>query len=85
MSSTTLFLAFLVGFASGVDGALFLREALPENPYNDDNSVVAVNQAAAATGTRTAAGSEGWAYYNGSAGGNAVFYANSDTQGENDY
>ena len=65
-----------------------MQEAIPENPYNDDNGVAAATQVQAATGTRTVvAGGKGWAYYNGSAGGAAVFYANTDTGtiGENDF
>ena len=65
-----------------------MQESIPENPYDDDNNVAAATQAEAATGTRTViAGCLGWAYYDGSAGGGAVFYANTDTGtiGENDF
>jgi prepilin-type N-terminal cleavage/methylation domain-containing protein len=65
-----------------------MQESIPENPYDDDNNVAAATQAEAATGTRTViAGGKGWAYYDGSAGGGAVFYANTDTGtiGENDF
>jgi MSHA pilin protein MshA len=65
-----------------------MQEAIPENPYDDDNNVAAATQVESAVGTRTIiAGGKGWAYYNGSAGGGAVFYANTDTGaiGENDF
>jgi prepilin-type N-terminal cleavage/methylation domain-containing protein len=63
-----------------------MQEILPENPYNGDNGVVAATQAQAAIGTRAMiAGGAGWAYYNGSAGGNAVFYANTTDVGENTF
>ena len=65
-----------------------MQEAIPENPYDDDNNVQMASAAEAAVGTRTVvAGGKGWAYYNGSAGGGAVFYANTDTGsiGENDF
>lgn len=59
-----------------------MQEALPENPYKERADVIAATQAQA--GSRTViGGGAGWAYYNGSAGGSAVFYANSNDVGEN--
>jgi len=61
-----------------------MQEAIPENPYNDSNSVVAVATYAAAT-ARTVVGVDGWAYFPGTTD-KAVFFANSDTiPGENDF
>jgi prepilin-type N-terminal cleavage/methylation domain-containing protein len=61
-----------------------MQESLPENPYNDSSDV-----ATATTGESAArsivAGGAGWAYYDGSAGGNAVFYANTNTVNENSF
>ncbi len=63
-----------------------MQEIVPENPYNDDNGVASATQAQSAVGTRTVvAGGLGWAYYNGSAGGSAVFYANTSDTGENTF
>ncbi len=63
-----------------------MQEALPENPFNDSSTVVAVATYALAT-VRTVAGAEGWAYYDGSGLGKAVFFANTDSAGisENDF
>ena len=63
----------------------YLR-AIPVNPYLGPDTEALANQAQAVA--RTIIGPVGgWAYYDGGAGGNAVFYANSDTAGvgENDY
>ena len=62
-----------------------MQEAIPENPYDDDNNVATVATYALAT-ARTVAGTEGWAYFPGTTD-KAVFYANSDTGtiGENDF
>ncbi len=64
----------------------YLR-AIPVNPYLGPDTVALATQVQA-TLPRTIIGPVGgWAYYDGGAGGNAVFYANSDTAGvdENDY
>jgi prepilin-type N-terminal cleavage/methylation domain-containing protein len=61
-----------------------LQEDIPENPYNSSNSVAAATPVEA--GSRDIiAGGAGWAYYDGSLGGNAVFYANTDTVSENSF
>ncbi len=61
-----------------------MQEAIPENPYNSFADVALVTSAAA--DARTVAGATtGWNYYDGVNGGtgNALFYANSNTTGEN--
>ena len=58
-----------------------MQEAIPVNPYNGSNQVVAATQAQAAVRTIVAGGA-GWAYYvdNSATPPEAVFYANtSDT------
>jgi prepilin-type N-terminal cleavage/methylation domain-containing protein len=57
-----------------------MQEALPENPYASSNDVQTATSAQAAART-VIGGGAGWAYYDGSTGGNAVFYANTDTAG----
>ncbi len=63
----------------------YLR-AFPENPYYGVAGPMPVSQAQAAA-RDLVGGALGWAYYDGSAGGEPVFYANSDTAGvgENDF
>ena len=61
-----------------------MQEVLPENPYNDSKAVATVATYAAAT-ARTVVGTEGWAYYDGSGVGKAVFFANSSDAGENTF
>jgi MSHA pilin protein MshA len=60
-----------------------MQEAIPDNPYNESNDVASATSAQAA-GRTLIGGGAGWAYYDGSAGGNAVFYANTDTSGVNE-
>ena len=57
-----------------------MQEALPENPYASSKDVATATSAQGAART-VVAGGAGWAYYDGSAGGNAVFYANTDSAG----
>lgn len=61
-----------------------MQEALPENPYNDDNTVVAATAAQASART-VVAGGAGWAYYvdNALSPPAYTFYANTSTLGEN--
>jgi prepilin-type N-terminal cleavage/methylation domain-containing protein len=59
-----------------------MQESLPDNPYNDSRDVQAVTSLQAQSRTVIASGA-GWAYYDGSGGGDALFYANSNTIGEN--
>ena len=61
-----------------------MQEAIPENPYNSDNSVATATSAQAA-GRDVIAGGEGWAYYAGTATDSAVFYANTSGSSENDF
>lgn len=67
------------------DGSV-MSSVIPENPYAGTPNA---NVSAATTGEsslRTViAGGDGWAYYDGVAGGNSVFYANSSSAGENLY
>lgn len=59
-----------------------MQESIPENPYDDDAVVVAATEAEADARTVVAGG--GWAYYtNGTT--KAIFYANTNTTGENDW
>ncbi len=63
-----------------------MQEALPENPYNKDNSVVASIKASAQADPRvTIAGGDGWAYYPGSGSQSAIFYANTSDAGEHTF
>jgi MSHA pilin protein MshA len=62
------------------DGSV-MQDTIPENPYDGNNTVNAVTQVQSAARTVVAGG--GWAYYDGSSGGQAVFYANTNTTGEN--
>jgi prepilin-type N-terminal cleavage/methylation domain-containing protein len=63
-----------------------MQEAIPENPYLSDNSVVTAAKADAQASPRViAGGTEGWTYYDGSGGGSAVFYANSSGSGEHTF
>ena len=61
-----------------------MQETIPANPYNSDNSVVAATTGQSSARTMVAGGA-GWAYYDGAAGGNAVFYANTTDVGENTF
>jgi prepilin-type N-terminal cleavage/methylation domain-containing protein len=61
-----------------------MQEALPENPYVSSNAVVSADTAQSAART-VIGGGAGWAYYDGSLGGAAVFYANSSGSGENTF
>ena len=57
-----------------------MQEDLPDNPYDNDNTVNAATDAQA--DARTITGDGGWAYYtNGTT--KAIFYANTDGSGEN--
>lgn len=64
-----------------------MQEAIPENPYNStatSATVVAAASEAAADARTITGGNEGWVYYtNGTT--KAIFYANTDTTGENDW
>jgi len=59
-----------------------MQEALPANPYNDSRDVQPATSLQALSRTIIAGGA-GWAYYDGSGGGDALFYANTNTVGEN--
>ncbi|MHC4416324.1 MAG: hypothetical protein ACYS0G_13690 [Planctomycetota bacterium] len=59
-----------------------MQDVIPSNPYNDDNRVAAASKADADQ-RRIVGSGEGWAYYDGSSGGSAVFYANTNEVGEN--
>jgi hypothetical protein len=61
-----------------------LQEDVPANPYNSSSAVAAATQAEADSRT-VIAGGAGWAYYDGSLGGKAVFYANTDSASENSF
>ena len=63
----------------------YLR-AIPVNPYFGPDTVSQATQAEAVARVIVAVAG-GWAYYDGAAGGEPVFYANSDTAGvgENDF
>ncbi len=63
----------------------YLR-AIPVNPYFGPDTVTQATQAEAVARVIVAVAG-GWAYYDGAAGGDPVFYANSDTAGvgENDF
>ncbi len=57
-----------------------MQEAVPANPYDTDETVYAATEAEA--DARTLTGDGGWAYYtNGTT--KAIFYANTNTTGEN--
>jgi MSHA pilin protein MshA len=62
-----------------------MQEELPQNPYNSSNAVVTATSLQAAARTAPLAGGAGWAYYDGSGGGDAVFYANTSNVGENTF
>ena len=62
-----------------------MQEAIPENPYNDSRAVATVATYALATARTVSGGAEGWAYYDGSGVGKAVFFANTDGSSENDF
>ena len=57
-----------------------MQEALPENPYASSNDVQTATSAQGAART-VIGGGAGWSYYDGSAGGSAIFYANTDSAG----
>lgn len=59
-----------------------MQEAIPDNPYNDVNTVVAATSIQAAART-VVAGGAGWAYYvdNASSPPAYTFYANTNTAG----
>lgn len=61
-----------------------LQEDVPANPYNRSSAVSAATQAEATSRT-VIAGGAGWAYYDGSLGGKAVFYANTNSVSENSF
>ena len=63
-----------------------MQEALPENPYNNDNTIVAATAVEAAART-VVAGGAGWAYYVDNALNPSAFtfYANTNTVAENDF
>lgn len=60
-----------------------MQDIIPENPYNDSSDVDTVSQADATS--RNTSGTAGWNYYNGSAGGSAIFFANTTDTGENTF
>ena len=64
------------------DGTV-MQESIPENPYNDTNDVDTTSSVNALS--RNISGTAGWLYYNASAGGSAVFYANTTDVGENTF
>ncbi len=61
----------------------YLR-AIPENPYNGGDTVILATQAEAAA-RAVLAGGAGWRLYDGGAGGDPVFYANTTVAGENSF
>lgn len=65
-----------------------MQEALPDNPYVDDNTIVSATSVEAAART-VVVGGAGWAYYvdNALTPSAYTFYANTDTAGvaENDF
>ncbi len=61
----------------------YLR-AVPKNPYNGDNTVMAATQAEAASRTIIAGGA-GWSLYDGAGGGDPIFYANTSVGDENSF
>ena len=65
-----------------------MQEAVPDNPYNTDNTIVAATAVEAAARTIVVGGA-GWAYYvdNALTPSAYTFYANTDTAGvsENDF
>jgi MSHA pilin protein MshA len=64
-------------------GGSVMQEAVPDNTYNDSNAVAAATSAQAVS--RTTGGSEGWRYFDGTGGYNAVFYANTTNDGSNTF
>ncbi len=58
-----------------------MQEAIPDNPYGGapDPGAVAVASKVDADGRDLVGGVGGWAYYDGTGGFPAVFYANTDT------
>jgi prepilin-type N-terminal cleavage/methylation domain-containing protein len=65
------------------DGSV-MQESLPENPYDADNDVSTATAAEQAART-AAAGESGWKYFVDNVGParSALFYANSNSTGEN--
>ena len=65
-----------------------MQEAIPDNPYNNDNTIAAATAVQAAARTIVVGGA-GWAYYvdNALTPSAYTFYANTDTAGvsENDF
>ncbi len=62
--------------------ATVMQEAIPENPYGGTTPAVVTTAAKADSDGRNlvgAAGIGGWAYFDGTGGFPAVFYANTDT------
>ncbi len=62
--------------------ATVMQEAIPENPYGGTTPLVVTTAAKVDSDTRNlvgAAGIGGWAYFDGTGGFPAVFYANTDT------
>jgi MSHA pilin protein MshA len=65
-----------------------MTEVIPDNPYNDKNGVfdATTGNAAARDTDLGGAGTNGWAYYPGDVSGKAaVFWANTNTVGENTF
>jgi prepilin-type N-terminal cleavage/methylation domain-containing protein len=63
-----------------------MQEAIPENPYAGNNTLVAAAKGDAEASPRVlTAGGAGWAYYDGAGGGQAIFYANTTDAGENTF
>lgn len=63
-------------------GTSVLPAGLPENPFNGSNKVVTATSRQAQSRDIVGSG-EGWAYYDGTGGGRAVFYANTRMSGQN--
>ncbi len=63
-----------------------MQEAIPDNPYNNDNTIVSATSVEAAART-VIAGGAGWAYYVDNALNPSAFtfYANTNTVAENDF
>jgi prepilin-type N-terminal cleavage/methylation domain-containing protein len=61
-----------------------MQERIPDNPYASSNDVTAATTGQSAART-VIGGGAGWAYYDGTSGGNAVFYANTNSVGENTF
>jgi prepilin-type N-terminal cleavage/methylation domain-containing protein len=63
-----------------------MTEVIPDNPYDhggtavtNPNGVQQVSKADAAARNRDTPGTNGWAYFSGTGGDSAVFYANTDS------